>query len=75
MTIDDISNKTAVIDELKAELIQAERNQSWAARQLGISRPYISLVFKGHNEPSMDLIIEMKRLSAKLKSHRLGEAV
>jgi DNA-binding XRE family transcriptional regulator len=75
MTIDEILNKTGIVDELKAELIFAERNQSWAAKQLGISRPYVSLIFKGHNEPSMEIVIEMKRLADKLKSIRLGVAV
>lgn len=75
MTLDDIADKTAVIDSLKAELGLAERSQSWAAKKLDITRAYMSLVLTKKQEPSTDLVIEMKKLADKLKSSRVKEAV
>lgn len=74
MNVDEILDKERVVDELAAVLKEAERTQSWAAKQLKKTKAYMSRVFTKQAEPSLDLVIDMKRLADKTRSFEMKKS-
>jgi|GEM_PF-5109352 len=57
--------------EIKMTLAELDLSVAWAARQIGVSGAYLSMIFAGKVEPGASLKIKIFNLHNKLKTSGL----
>lgn len=75
MNLEEVRDKQAVMAEFKETLKRSKLSQAWAADKLGITRAHLSRILNKQGNASLELAIEMKRLTDKVNSLDLNKAV
>ena len=75
MNLSEVTNKQAVIEELRSALKKARLSHSWAAENIGITKAHMSRVMSGRVSPSLELTVKLKALANKVVSLNLKAAI